>query len=662
MDMQLDGMQTKQTEMKATRRNVTGVKNARRSEADIVRVLLDAAPDQALLMRLDGTALVANAAMAKLFHMSPEQLAGERLYDYLPPEVVRKWAKAVRQAVESGQASRFEDSMFSPLELEMRVHPVPGEDGAVDRVAVFCRDITEQKAAERERTRLGSALEQTTDPVILYDEMMHVAYVNQSFEAMTGYSLREVRGEPVAKFYVGPEQHASLNQIIETLACGDAWTGKTCNTLKDGSVICCHKTVSPIRGKGGLILGYVSVWRDMTALEAMERQLRHAQKMEALGTLAGGIAHDFNNILAPIVLLADIGLCQLTEGDPLRTTFERILKSANRAGALVRQILGLGRQNEADQPIPLRISSILEECLTLLRPSLPSTISITLETETERDVVLADPAQVHQLIMNLCTNAAWAMRGTGGTLEMLVAERILTTGGEVEASGAASGSQILFRVRDSGHGIRPEHLKRIFDPFFTTKTDGSGTGLGLAVVQNIVTHLHGSILVRSAPGQGTCVDILLPRSDIPVVDQQAQVPEPGQGLRGVGHVLVVDDEPDILDACVLGLRSFGYEVSTCLHGEEALELFRAHPERYDAVLSDTTMPGLAGPDLVRELLRIEPHLPVILTSGHSGLVSRKKAWRMGALEFLAKPFRMDELADLLRKLLESKRRHVAQED
>jgi PAS domain S-box-containing protein len=615
-----------------------------RPGADLAAVLLDAASDHALLMRLDGTVLVANASMAGLFRLAPEKLAEERLYDFFPPDVARRWARAVRQAVESGAPARFEETFFDGRELSIRVHPVCGESGAVERVAVFCRDITAQKAAELERTRLASALEQTADPVILYDEQMRVAYINQAFEAMTGYSLREVRGRPAAEFYVGPEQQAGLREIAETLAGGDAWTGKVCNTCKGGRVICCHKSVSPIRGKGGVILGFVSVWRDVTALEDLERQLRHAQKMEALGTLAGGLAHDFNNILSPIVLLADIGLGQLDGSDPLRATFESILKSAERAGALVRQILGLSRRHEADRPVVLRLSDIILECTTLLRPSLPSSIDIALVADTDRDLILADPAQVHQLVMNLCTNAGWAMRGAGGVLELRVAEQ-----------PAVGGPRVLLRVRDSGHGISPEHLERIFDPFFTTRADGTGTGLGLAVVQNIVAQLGGTIAVQSAPGEGACFDILLPRAEAPAEAVRAEARRPGRDLRGSGHVLVVDDEPEILSACAAGLRTYGYEVTTCLRGEEALERFRASPGSFAAVLSDTTMPGLAGPDLVRELLKIAPHLPVILTTGHSERVTREKAWRLGALEFLAKPYRMDELAAVLRRLLGTRR-------
>ncbi len=631
-----------------------------RSQSDhgecLADTLLNAASDHALLMRLDSTVLVVNTSMAALFRLPPEYLINERIYDFFPAEVVRKWAKAVRQVVESGHHASFEDSFFAGRELDIRVHPVFGEDRSVDRVAVFCRDITEQKAAARERTRLASALEQTADPVILFDETMRVVYVNQSFEAMTGYPLNEVRGKPAGALYKGPEQQGGLVRIMETLAGGDAWTGKACNTCKDGRVICCHKTVSPIRGKGGLILGYVSVWRDVTAVEALEHQLRHAQKMEAIGTLAGGIAHDFNNILSPIVLLADIGLCQLKKDDPLYSAFERILKCTLRAGKLVQQILGLSRRHETEQPIPFRLASILEECLTLLRPSLPSTIGIALQVESVRDVVLADPAQMHQLVMNLCTNAAWAMRGSGGTLKLRISEREVDGLGDVGFPGTQPGPYVQLSVEDSGQGILPEHLERVFDPLFSTKTDGSGTGLGLAVVQNIVTQLRGAIRVQSSPGQGARFDILLPRTDSPPLDIPTQIPESAQGTVGAGHVLVVDDEPDILDACMQGLTSAGYEVSTCRSGEDALRLFRSDPRRYDAVLSDTTMPGLAGPQLVRELLKIDPHLPVILATGHSDLISRKKALRIGALGYLHKPFRMDDLAALLHKLLAGKRR------
>jgi PAS domain S-box-containing protein len=626
-----------------------------RPGVDLAATLLDAASDNALLMRLDSTVLVANAAMAGLFRLAPEHLAGERLYDFFPSDVARKWTRAVRQAVEGGAPVNFTETFFGGRELATRVHPLHDEAGAVERVAVFCRDVTAQKAAELERTRLASALEQAADPVILYDEHMRVAYINQAFEAMTGYCLREVRGWPASEFYVGPEQQAGLREIAETLASGDAWTGKVCNTCKGGRVICCHKSVSPIRGKGGVILGFVSVWRDVTALEALERQLRHAQKMEALGTLAGGLAHDFNNILSPIVLLADIGLGQLDEADPLCATFESILKSTDRAGALVRQILGLSRRHESDRPVLLRLSDIILECTTLLRPSLPSTIDIALVTDTERDVIMADPAQVHQLVMNLCTNAGWAMRGAGGVLELRVAEQPVAG----HKPGGPGESRVLLRVRDSGHGISPEHLEHIFDPFFTTRSDGTGTGLGLAVVQNIVAQLGGVIKVRSAPGEGACFDILLPRADAPAAPPPVQARPPRQGLRGSGHVLVVDDEQEILSACAKGLRTYGYEVSVCQDGEEALALFRAAPGRYNAVLSDTTMPGLAGPDLVRELLKIEPHLPVILTTGHSDLVTREKAWRLGALEFLAKPYRMDELAALLSRLLGGRARAAA---
>ena len=645
--------------VKLAQQNRKRHKSRQTPQGDLANALLNAASDHALLMRADGTVLTANNSMARIFRLTPEQLAGESIYDFLPCHEAEKLDKAVRNCLEANLPMHFEDALSSGQELEIRMHPVPGESGTPDRVAVFCRDISEQKAAERDRTRLASALEQAADAVILFDEQMRIEYLNQSFEAMTGYTLRELRGRSVTFLYDGPEQMARLNEVSEALARGDMWNGKACNSCKDGRVICCHKTVAPIRGKGGCILGYVSVWRDVTAVETLERQLRQAQKMEAIGTLASGIAHDFNNILSPIVLLADIGLRQLAQDDPLRVSLESILKAALRASDLVRQILGLGRRLEADQPKPLRVADILQECLALVRPGLPSSIGISLKAHTERDVVMADPAQLHQLVMNLCTNAAWAMRGTGGTLEFGIAEQVLGPRGDPEFPAAEPGSYVLLRVRDSGQGILPEHLERIFDPFFSTKTDGSGTGLGLAVVQNIVSQLRGAIRVLSEPGRGSSFEILLPRSEAPPLVFPAHSQEPPQPLEAASCVLVVDDEQDILDACSLGLSAFGYEVVCCRGGEDALALFRNEPGRIHAVLSDTTMPGLAGPELVRELLKIDPHLPVILTTGHSALVSRERAWRLGALEYLVKPFRMDVLAAALNRLLKGRRESVA---
>jgi len=445
--------------MKLAQQNRRRAKAHHTPQADMASALLNAASDHALLMCADGTVLTTNNSMARIFRLRPEQLAGESIYDFLPCHEAQKLAKAVRNCLAANLPLHFEDALSTGQELEIRMHPVPGDGGAADRVAVFCRDISEQKAAERDRTRLASALEQAADAVILFDEQMCIEYLNQSFEAMTGYTLRELRGRSVTFLYDGLEQMARLNEVSEALARGDVWSGKACNICKDGQVICCHKTVAPIRGKGGCILGYVSVWRDVTAVETLERQLRQAQKMEAIGTLASGIAHDFNNILSPIVLLADIGLRQLAQGDPLRASLESILKAGLRAGDLVRQILGLGRRLECDQPKPLRLAAILQECLALVRPGLPSSIGISLKAHTERDVIMADPAQLHQLVMNLCTNAAWAMRGTGGTLEFGITEQVLGPRGDPEFPAAEPGSYVLLRVRDSGHGDGQQERK-----------------------------------------------------------------------------------------------------------------------------------------------------------------------------------------------------------
>jgi nitrogen-specific signal transduction histidine kinase/CheY-like chemotaxis protein len=343
---------------------------------------------------------------------------------------------------------------------------------------------------------------------------------------------------------------------------------------------------------------FTCIVRDITERQHLEGQLRQLQKMEAVGTLVGGIAHDFNNILAAILGYTELALSKIARRSLSKRYLQEVLTAAKRAKNLVQQILAFSRRTEAERR-PVRLVPLVREALSLLRASLPSTIEIRQYIDKEAGTVLADPTEVHQSLMNLGVNAEYAMRRTGGTLEVRL-EAV-----EVDPAMAAAyphlrpGAYVRLTMRDSGHGIPPDIMERIFEPFFTTKGIGEGTGMGLAVVHGIVTSYGGAIMVKSAPGCGTTFTIYLPRLD-QAVEDEAALPEPIPAGSG-GCILLVDDDEGLVRLGREVLALLGYDVVAYTSSREALEAFRAAPERYDLVITDQTMPQMTGETLTQEL-------------------------------------------------------------
>jgi len=491
---------------------------------EVARLLLEATTDYALLMKPDGAVCVCNERLAELLGQDVRTLCGRCIYDFFRPEAAAKRRAVVDLVCLHKAPIRYDDHTSDGRILDTRIQPLVDTSGQVHRIAIHITDVTHQVRTEHDRFLLASAIEQAAEAVVILDPNLTIRSVNQTFEEMTGYGASEARGMPLERLYIGRRQMAVLRRISDTLARGDIWSGRTVNTRKDGSLVVVAKTVSPIRGRGGTIHGYVSIWRDQTREAELEKQLRHAQKMEAVGTLAGGIAHDFNNVLGPIILHAELGLNALPADEPSRDHFGHILDAAERARGLVNQILKLSRRNESEETIPFRLTLLLKECLKLLRPTLHASIRIETELCTDRDVILADPTEIHQLIMNLATNAAHAMEEKGGTLTFRVGltNQVETVTGVL--SQAAPGMYVALTVADTGKGMEPIVREHIFDPFFTTRGDGRGTGLGLAVVHNIVTGLGGAVLVESEPGKGTSFLILLPVSPERVPEHEDEHP------------------------------------------------------------------------------------------------------------------------------------------
>jgi len=396
------------------------------------------------------------------------------------------------------------------------------------------------------------------------------------------------------------------------------------------------------------------VMRDISKQRQLERQLLQAQKMEAIGTLAGGIAHDFNNILSIIMGYTEISLSNLEEDEPKKLVYnlEHVLKASHRAKDLVRRILTFSSRSDS-QPAAIKIVPIVQEVLKLIRASLPATIEIRETIAYEGYEIFADPTQIHQVLMNLCTNAGHAMQEKGGVLEVQISDinRDLAL---IDENNGAFSLYMRLTVKDSGHGMTDEVKERIFDPFFTTKSVGEGTGLGLSVVHGIVAGLDGEISVESELGQGTSFHLFLPllQSDgKSTQDEKAKKNIP----CGNERILIIDDEVALVNMAKRMLEQLCYEVVPMSNSIEALKLFKSDPDAFQLVITDITMPEMTGIQLTREIVKIRPDLPVIVCTGYSRELDRQELSDLGVKELLIKPYNKEKIGTTIRRILQGKR-------
>lgn len=381
----------------------------------------------------------------------------------------------------------------------------------------------------------------------------------------------------------------------------------------------------------------------------LEQQLIQSQKMEAIGTLAGGIAHDFNNVLAAIMGYVELAMFDASPGSKVHEELDQVLKATHRATELVRQILTFsrktGQERQALDPEPL-----VGEALKMVRATLPTTIDIRQHLDADGAKVLANATQLHQVIMNLCTNAAHAMEESGGTLEVGLEKRQFA-GADAGRHGVAPGHYLQISISDTGHGISPALQQRIFDPYYTTKAQGKGTGMGLAVARGIVQSHGGAIQVESQVGKGACFNILFPLTSalaVPSSEKKESLP------TGTESVLFVDDEPVLTELGQQMLKRLGYRVTSCEDSQQALRLFMKDPYQFDLVITDTTMPNMRGDILASRMLAIRPDIPVFLCTGYSEQITQEKASQIGIAAFLMKPLSIGDLAFSLRRTLDER--------
>jgi PAS domain S-box-containing protein len=511
-------------------------------------------------------------------------------------------------------------------------------------------DVTEARAAQEELRRLAAAIEQAAEMVVITNARAEILYANPAFEKITGYRQDEVLGKNPRILKSGEHDHVFYQKMWASLSAGKPWQGRLVNRKRDGSVYTEESTISPVLDPSGEIVNYVAVKRDVTREEELEQQYLEAQKMEAIGTLAGGIAHDFNNILAIILANAQILEFSGALGTESKETLVQIITASKRARQLVGQILAFSRRGRQEKII-MNLKPIVKETLGLLRASLPSTIRLDPDIAANTGMLCADPTQMQQVLMNLCTNAAHAMEKDGGVLKIELSNRSIGDNEVPMEPGFAPGDYVRLSVADTGQGMPPWVLKRIFEPYFTTKETGKGTGLGLSVAHGIVKAHGGTIKVSSALRQGTVFDVYLPM----IKAEEAETDKSDMPLiGGTGRVLFVDDEPALTLMGQKILSQLGYQVQTTNSPAEALEAFRSQPKEFDLVITDLTMPEMTGTQLAKKLLAIRPDLPIVLCTGFSDQVNGEMLKSIGIRSLLLKPLTIQELAHSVRLAIEAK--------
>jgi len=515
---------------------------------------------------------------------------------------------------------------------------------------------TTRQAFQESEERMRTVFETFPDPVtIIQMEDGRCVDVNSAFTRVTGWDSEEVVGKTAddLDIWLNPEDRENLTASI-------AQQGKIENLvakfrLKDGSVITALMSAVLIMLKNKPHV--LTIARDISELksaqkerEQLKTQLIQAQKMEAIGTLAGGIAHDFNNILGAIIGYAEMALYDTQKDSMEHYNIDQVLKAGHRAKDLVKQILAFSRKSEQDKNV-ISLTPVINETLKLLRASLPTTIEIKQNIESNLDAIFADPTQMHQVVMNLCTNSAHAMRDTGGILTVDLHNVDLHVKNAAQYPELNPGPYVKLSISDTGHGMDSATMERIFDPYFTTKEQDKGTGMGLAVVHGIIKGHGGGIHIQSEPGKGTRFDILFP---IMGKQTESETEELKALPTGNEHILLIDDEETLIDLGKNMLKKLGYKVETRTSPLEALEIFRAAPRKFDLVISDMTMPGMTGDILASELMKIHSDVPVIICTGYSERIDEQRAMDLGIKGLMMKPFTIRRLSKTIRDVLDGK--------
>ncbi|NLW68037.1 MAG: PAS domain S-box protein [Bacteriovoracaceae bacterium] len=622
---------------------------------------------------LKGRFIESNLTFKTEYGYTGDDLEHLTIRDLMPEEHRHLFEDYLGRLLDSGRNEGFMNVLTKsgePRILEYRNSLIRDEHGRPVSVRGSARDITERVLAVnglRQSEQRFRAMAEAS-PVVFWmtspNPVEKVVYASPAFEKIFGYPCAELYRNPGSWFEcVHPQDKHQVMQIIR----GDRKDAMDfeCRIVRpDGAIRWIRLKASPVIDHEGNTVMLSGITEDITETKHAEQdkkiyeeRLARAQKLEAIGTLAGGIAHDFNNILSIIIGYTELALDEAREDGTVERCLKEVLRAGDRAKDLVDQILTFSRQARTEKK-PVHVQLIVKEAMKLLRSSFPSTIAITLDIDPNTPAVFADPTQIHQVVMNLCTNAYQAMLDSGGTLAVSMAPVEMNEACAQLAPRISAGSYLKLTVSDTGHGMSKETMRRIFDPFFTTRAIGRGTGLGLATVHGIVSDLSGAISVSSTPGKGSIFEVYLPAFHVGHEEKtdHEHPPHPGNGER----ILIVDDESALLMLARNMIEQMGYSVTVSSSGSEALQVFSRDPDAFDLVITDQTMPLLIGIDLTCKLLAIRNDIPVILVTGCSEAVSPEQARKKGVKVYLEKPFTRKALADAISRALSTGPVHASE--
>lgn len=513
--------------------------------------------------------------------------------------------------------------------------------------AELLAEIHERGRIERRSRRLTTAIEQAVDSISITDIDGTIQYVNPAFENIYGSDTESLVGTNLFSL-IFLKNKEMISRIRLSLAQEDSWNGRTDMKKGEGSIHIVDLTISLVRDSFGNPTNYVSVIHDVTHEVRLGRQLRQSRRMEAIGTLAGGIAHEFNNILAAVSGFTALASHSLDKEHPAAAHIEKILEGHNRAKNLIKKILAFSRQIEQERK-PISIRPVIKEALDLIEASAPSSITIQTDISPDTGKILADPSLLQQLIMNLCSNACNAMKGTGGILKVGLSEVHLDSTSLEQHPDITPGTFLKISVSDTGHGMEKDIVERIFDPFFTTQDVSEKTGMGLAVAHGIIENLGGIITVQSEPEKGTLFNVYFPQIASAGKEEDVVTIPPSGNER----ILFIDDEEEKLSAGRRLLEFLGYEVTTADGGIDAMEIFQADPEKFDLVITDHNIPVMTGLAMTKKLFDKRPDLPVILCTEVTDNILEEEWKTAGIRKNIIKPLAVGELANTIREVLDA---------